>query len=1473
MNDLRVLFAPATDQGYRVHFEDTDGTPLGVEVPFTPFLTEGDYEDLRWYLEEYMELPDGGAVVRAHRIEKNLVDWGRRLHDALFTAEENRDLLKQLLASPEPRELTLATRDPELLRLPWELMADDAGNLAQRVSVRRQLETPETTTPRPAQLPLRILYIVSRPADAGFIDPRLTAKALFDALDPLGGSVRVDFCRPPTLVRMEEMLREGQRAGEPYGLVHFDGHGTFLPQSQIGALFFEKPDDGSGVSTADSVSADQLGNLLVSYDIPLVVLEACRSATMGAAVFRSVAPRLIKAGVGSVLSMSHAVHVEAARLLLDRFYRELVRGTTIGHAVAEARKALIATPGRWIETGPGGRTIKLRDWFLPHLYQREGDDALVPPHALGQQPVRQYDLFLSHQHNDKERVEALARQLTEKHGLRVWLDQWETGPGPLEPQCEIGIANSRFTVVVGSKTALKSEWVQWEIDKHNELNPEGDRLLPIKFESLDLPPELDALLWVDFTDPGKDADGAAYLARLIRSADAEDARRRRGFRHPASQGDPGPFPPPPQYGFQGRARELYELERQFRIHRGLVLHAMGGMGKTTLATEAAHWWTRSGLFRDGACFLSFEQYASADRVVQVLGTYLAGPRFEQLPGVEQRRRIVELFQQKEVLMVWDNFESALPQFNDGAAAHGSPYTEEERRRLADLFRDLTTGPGKGCLLVTCRPGETGLPNAQRYELQGLARADSLWLLASILRRHNLTLSDPRLSRDKLDPLLNDLMDHPLSLELVGPHLSTSTPEKIRADFGKLLGKFQQEAPEGRNQSLLASLEFSRRHLSLAAREALPWLGLFSGGVFEDNLLDVSELAPEAWEPIRRELEGIALLRVEDDLKIADRPFLRFHPTLASAAADPTFAQNPEIRQRFIGVYGALMMGLDKALRGSQSRIALEILNREEANYRTAVQWAVADQQLQAAAALGSTFHTYLERSGRLRERDAWVEWLKDAVGQQGFTEEAANYERQHAWTLFTQGDPQGAVDQLQALIERLRRTTEFDPAFQWAATTLTLGRVLYNAGASTQAIPILREAVCQWEALVVKAGGQPWETLLASPDHAKAATELGNLSATMGDLANALRGAGQQDEAFAVAEKSLGIQEKRGNHREVAAGQALSAQILGEAGRYDEADARYDLALAAARQVGDKELEGAILQHQGSLADDRNQLESAARLYQQALERFQEAGNHQGMMRTYNLLGVAERKAGRLAEARAWYEKSRELAVQLKDQVGIGQAAQNIGIVCQEEGDAAREREDYPAVRRHFEEARRSVEESLRAWQAQKNKPDEARSWGQLAQIHLRLGDLAAAERHAHEACQIRESLRLKEVWKNYDTLSEIAQARGDLAAAAEWARKRDDLRAELRRRAGGGDGLPAQMLQVLQVLTLACARAGFEGDGLGPGEEEALAQIDGLPAPFPEFAAFLRQLGKGELAPIPGGLPGELRGWLEEVVRAIREG
>ncbi len=753
-------------------------------------------------------------------------------------------------------------------------------------------------------------------------------------------------------------------------------------------------------------------------------------------------------------------------------------------------------------------------------------------------------------------------------------------------------------------------------------------------------------------------------------------------------------------------------------------------------------------------------------------------------------------------------------------------------------------------------------------------------------------------------------------------MKTLTPEAIRKDFGTLLTQFQQEAPlgpdgkPGRNSSLLASLEFSRRHLSPAARAALPWLGLFSGGVFEYNLLGVSQLTPEAWAPIRGELQNIALVRPEAEIQIGDRPFLRFHPTLASAAAfvvpalagmaqpgdagsgDPAYSDGSgevvgrvpprgagtadalppeggttsELRQRFIHVYLALRQALDKALDGSQSRAALAILDREEANYRTAVRWAIGDGLIREAADLGETFSRYLQMSGRLRERDAWVTMLKDATQQGAFTAEAANYEREDACRRFQQGDPQGAVEQLQALIQRLRSTKEFDPAFQLALAVGDLGKLLDHAGASNQAIPILQEAVGLWEALVEKVGSQTWESLLAAGKHAQAGTELNNLAGTMGDLANALRSIGQHDEALEVAEKCVLIQTARGSQRNVAAAHIQCAKILMVAGRHDEADERYELALAAARQSGDKEVEGLCLQHQGGLAVERRQFTRAATLYQQALQHFQAAGNQAETMRTYNSLGVVEQNAGRLAEARAWYEKSRQLAVELNDQPVLGQAAQNIGIVCQLEGEAARAQGDEPSARRSFQAALRSVEESLQVWQAQKNQPYEAASLSQLAQIHLRLGDLAAAERHAHAARQIDESLGLPDLWKDYGVLSEIAAARGDTAAAAEWAQQRDAKLEELERLAGGGGGLPSQMLQALQALTIACAQAGFGGQPLGPAIEENLAAIDGMPDPFPEFSTALRQFAAGQIPAIPTALPAELQQLLAGIIAAIRQ-
>lgn len=488
----------------------------------------------------------------------------------------------------------------------------------------------------------------------------------------------------------------------------------------------------------------------------------------------------------------------------------------------------------------------------------------------------------------------------------------------------------------------------------------------------------------------------------------------------------------------------------------------------------------------------------------------------------------------------------------------------------------------------------------------------------------IDLADPWLDRKELNNLLNLLGDQPLSIELVAPHLKEMAPREIADNFSALLGKFTGEAGVERNRTLLASLEFSTRRLSEAARAALPWLGLFRGGVFEQVLLDVSQLDPAEWEAARSEFEATALIDVEREVLLNDRPYLRFHPTLAHAAAAGELLSGEEFRRRFVDIYGAVGAGVRRAFFGPNPRGGMEVMAREEANLRTAVTWALAAGDYDKASDLGGTFRVFLERAGRLRERDAWVTWLVAEVGKGGFTEAFVTQEGEAAMTLFAQGRAGEAIAKLEDLLAQLRATRAFEPAFQIAITQSYLGRLLTECGLTARAIPALNEAVEEWESLDEAAALE------------NSATLQWNLSAALSDLANALRAAGRHEEALAAAERGLAINRKFGRHREVAAGHVLIARIYAAEGRFQEAEERYEEALKAARAAGDLELEAAALQNHGILADDRGQLARAATLYRRALRLFQEMEDEAAIMLTCNLLGVVEDRAGRWREARAW---------------------------------------------------------------------------------------------------------------------------------------------------------------------------------------------------------------------------------------------
>ena len=245
---------------------------------------------------------------------------------------------------------------------------------------------------------MRVLLVSPRPDDekAGYIDHRVSALPVVDALSLLGDLAELTVLDPPTLPALRSELRRAFRARKPYHVVHFDGHGVYDKRHGWGALCFEDPRDSGQVGpVADEktghprgrrteiVPARELAAILLNAKLPLFVLEACQSAQADKDATASVAGRLLASGVTSVVAMSHSVLVETARRFVTVFYRELIRGQRIGEAMLEGQHALFDDKHRGHSFGG---ELTMHDWFVPVLFQERPDPVLF--HRTGDATLR-----------------------------------------------------------------------------------------------------------------------------------------------------------------------------------------------------------------------------------------------------------------------------------------------------------------------------------------------------------------------------------------------------------------------------------------------------------------------------------------------------------------------------------------------------------------------------------------------------------------------------------------------------------------------------------------------------------------------------------------------------------------------------------------------------------------------------------------------------------------------------------------------------------------------------------------------------------------------------------------------------------------------------------------------------------------------------------------------------------------------------
>jgi tetratricopeptide (TPR) repeat protein len=353
---------------------------LPEEVARAPLawpLDAGALEDLRWYLEDYLSAPYGVWEEHGPAVRDKLAGWGDQVFSSVFGAGPARDAYQR--ARDRGLEVLFRSAEPGLLGLPWELMRDGGGPVALGTGgISRSL--PTAGAPETLEVPggrLRVLMVISRPAGTRDVGYQMVARPLLERLEAVRGEVDLTVLRPPTFDALADTVRQAAEAGEPFHLVHFDGHGVMpgraagggtvgghpamTPGSDEGVLAFELPGWGS-----HRVGASKVAAALVRGQVPVVVLNACQSGAMGKELEASVATALLKSGCVAVVAMAYSVYAVAAAEFMAAFYESLFAGDSVDQAVTAGRRRLFGHDGR---PSPRG-DMPLADWLVPVHYMR-----------------------------------------------------------------------------------------------------------------------------------------------------------------------------------------------------------------------------------------------------------------------------------------------------------------------------------------------------------------------------------------------------------------------------------------------------------------------------------------------------------------------------------------------------------------------------------------------------------------------------------------------------------------------------------------------------------------------------------------------------------------------------------------------------------------------------------------------------------------------------------------------------------------------------------------------------------------------------------------------------------------------------------------------------------------------------------------------------------------------------------------------
>ena len=256
------------------------------------------------------------------------------------------------------------------------------------------------------------------------------------------------------------------------------------------------------------------------------------------------------------------------------------------------------------------------------------------------------------------------------------------------------------------------------------------------------------------------------------------------------------------YGFIGRDAALLNLERAMRrAPAGILIHGLGGVGKTTLARGFIHWLAETDGLGQGCFWFAFEGIRSAEFVFNQMVDALFGTSALAAAIDQKFEKLTKFLREHRFVIVWDNFEVVC---GVTGTSLEPTMSAEDRGRLLRFLHELRSGASK--VLVTSRSEEAWLDPAACFRLGiGGLQGEERWEYCQVIVR-DLGLTVDRTNSDWMK-LMDFLDGHPLAMRVILQRLQGATPARLMEQIESNLAAFASEDPE--SAKLFATLGFVR----------------------------------------------------------------------------------------------------------------------------------------------------------------------------------------------------------------------------------------------------------------------------------------------------------------------------------------------------------------------------------------------------------------------------------------------------------------------------------------------------------------------------------------------------------------------------------------------------------------------------------------------------------------------------------------